>query len=119
MAICATPEVSGHFRFCESFLDAAGSTCRNIAEGFARFGSAEIVRFFRYSLASLSEVQDHITECLTRKFISDADFDRLWDLSEHVKAASINFMNIHRKRLEQARRERAARRRRVKGPLRE
>ena len=35
-AICARPVVQGDFRFCNSFRDACGSVCRNIAEGFAR-----------------------------------------------------------------------------------
>ncbi len=47
------PAVAKRFTFCDSFLDAAGSVCHNIAEGFKRFASAEIVRFFTYSLASL------------------------------------------------------------------
>ena len=69
--------------------------CRNIAEGFCRYESGEIVQFFRYALASLAEVQDHLEECRARRFVEDPDFARLWDVSEHAKALSLNFMKPH------------------------
>ena len=79
------------FRFCNSFRDAAGSVCRNFSEGFTRATSVDIVQFFRYALASLAEVQDHLIECKTRGAIAGGEFRRLWDLTEHTKATAINF----------------------------
>ena len=104
-AICAIPRVAGHFRFCNDFAEAAGSVCHNLSEGFIRFSSAEIVRFFTYSLASLGEVQDYLEECVTRSFITKEELARLLDLTEHVKATSLNFVKPHRERLERQRRE--------------
>jgi four helix bundle protein len=98
--------VAARFSFCDSFQDAMGSVCRNISEGFKRFTSAEIVRFFRYALASLAEVQDHLEECLARKFISKEDFDRLWDMSEHTNATATKFMKTHLERIQGERRPR-------------
>jgi four helix bundle protein len=95
IAICARERVARDFKFCDNFLDAAGSVCHNISEGFARFESAEIVRFFRYALASLAEVQDQLVEGRQRTFIEPAEFDRLWDKAEHTKATSLNFMKPH------------------------
>jgi four helix bundle protein len=108
-AICAMPAVAKHLRFCDSFQEAAGSICRNIAEGFDRFESTELARFFRYALGSLAEVQDHFEECLTRKFSDRPHFDRIWDLAEHTKATTRKFMAPHaaasrRQRRRQARR---------------
>ena len=94
-AICAREPACGHFRFCDSFHDTAASVCRNLAEGFVRFSSGEIVRFFRYALASLAEVQDHLSECLARQFIDQAEFNRLHDLSEHTKASVLSFIKPH------------------------
>ena len=99
-AICIKPPVCRDFDFCDSFRDAVGSICRNISEGFVRFTSPEIAKFFGYALASLAEVQDHLIECQTKKIITDSDFQRLWDLSEHVKATSLNFSKSHRERTE-------------------
>ena len=97
LAICAKPEVMRDGRFCDDFRAAAGSVCRNISEGFERFLGAEIVRFFRYALGSLGEVQDDLCECTARRVIDQAQFDRLWDLSEHTKATALKFMKSHQK----------------------
>jgi four helix bundle protein len=100
IAICAREEAMRDFRFCNSFRDAAGSVCRNISEGFERKVSGDIVNFFRYALASLAEVQDHLEECRTRSLLDRAGFERLWDLSEHAKATAINFKKVHEKRVQ-------------------
>jgi four helix bundle protein len=107
--ICAKPAVSKDFNFCDSFRDAAGSICRNISEGFIRFTSPEIAKFFGYALASLGEVQDHLQECVTKNVLTDPEFQRLWDLSEHVKATSLNFSKSHRERTERERKKRRQR----------
>ena len=104
--ICANPAVAKHRRFCDSFQDTAGSVCRNIAEGFDRFESPEIARYFGYALSSLAELQDHFQECLTRDFVNRSEFDRVWDLSEHTKATTINFMRSHAARAKARRRRR-------------
>jgi four helix bundle protein len=97
-AICSMPKVAGDFKFCNSFRDAIGSVCRNISEGFTRGGSREIVQFFTYSLASLAESQDHLEECRIRSVIDKEQFDRAWDLTEHIKATCLNFMKPHEHR---------------------
>jgi four helix bundle protein len=109
--ICAMPAVANRFSFCDSFLDAAGSVCHNLSEGFDRFESAEIARYFGYALASLAEVQDHLEECLSRKFIDRDRFDRLWDLAEHTKATARNFMRPHLERTRRKPRRKPPRRR--------
>jgi carbamoyl-phosphate synthase large subunit len=114
IAICSTPPASKHLTFCDSFQDAAGSVCHNISEGFKRFSSPEIVRFFRYAVSSLAEVQDHLQECLSRRFVSKETFDRLWELSEHTNAKTLNFMRPHVERIERERRERANPRKRAR-----
>jgi four helix bundle protein len=84
--------------------------CRNLSEGFERQLSGEIVQFFRYALASLAEVQDHLEECRTRTLIDSASFDRIWDLSEHAKATAINFKKVHEAKVQSQRRQRRRRR---------
>jgi four helix bundle protein len=106
IAICETPAAAKHCKFCDSFVDAAGSACRNIAEGFKRFRSPQIVMFFDYAIASLAEVQDHLCECFARKFVSKEEFDRLWDLSEHATATAIKFRKPHLEKVERTRQTR-------------
>lgn len=100
---CAIGEVERDRRFCQGFRDAAGSVCRNFAEGFDRFRSADIVQFFTYALASLAEVQDCLAECLTRQAIDQPRHDRLFDLSEHAKATALKFMRPHAMKLKRHR----------------
>jgi four helix bundle protein len=97
-AICENPAAGRDFKFCDSFRDAVGSVCRNISEGFARYSSAEIVRFFRYALASLEEVKDHLEECRIRNLLEAEGWERLHDLAEHTKATLISFMKPHQAR---------------------
>jgi four helix bundle protein len=95
IAICEKKQVANDFRFCNGFRDAAGSACRNLAEGFARYESPDIVTFFRYAIGSLAEVKDYLTECRRRGAIDDADFTRLLDCCEHAKATALKFMKPH------------------------
>ena len=104
IAICEKEPACRDGRFCSGFLDASGSICRNLAEGFARFESVYIVQFFGYALSSLTEVQDYLEESRLRRFISQPEFDKLWDLSEHAKAKALKFERPHRERLGKRRR---------------
>jgi four helix bundle protein len=108
-AVCALEQVAGHWKFCNSFTDTAGSVCRNISEGFTRGSSATIVQFFGYALGSIAEMQDHLIECRGQKWMTPEHFQRLWDLTEHTKATCINFRKPHQARLQAARDKRTAR----------
>jgi four helix bundle protein len=113
VAICARKEVARHWRFCDSFQETISSVCRNLAEGFTRGTSADIVRFFVWALASLAEVQDHLVDSRTRQFIGQQEFDRLFDISEHVKATGRNFMKPHQEKLTRERERRRTPRKRT------
>ena len=107
-AICAQAQVAERRRFCDGFTEAAGSVCRNISEGFARFDSASIVQFFTYALASLSEVEDYLRESLTRKFIDTARLDADLELLEHARATTLRFKRYHESKRKRAREGSAA-----------
>ena len=110
IAICAKEQVATDFRFCSSFLDAAGSVCRNLSEGFTRFESPQILLFFGYALASLAEVQDHLEECRARHFIDQRQYEGLADRAQHAKAAVLKFLRPHRARAADRAREKPRRR---------
>jgi four helix bundle protein len=111
-ALCEKESLKRDYRFCNSAREAAGSVCRNLSEGFDRFESAYIVQFFGFALGSLAEVQDHLVECKARKVLEGAEFDRVWDLSEHTRATIIKFKKPHQERLDRERTARAPVRRR-------
>ena len=106
IAICAHERVIRDFRFCDGFKDAAGSVCRNISEGFRRYESAEIVQFFRYALASSSEVKDYLIESELRGAIGAADRDRLLDECDHTESMMLKFIKPHLARTTRPRRTR-------------
>ena len=97
VAICERPAAASDRRFCDQFRAAAGSACRNLAEGFRRFTSPAIVQFFDYALGSLGEIQDCLQESLTRRIITPEEFVTLSDLVEHARAAALNFSRPHRR----------------------
>jgi four helix bundle protein len=109
--ICAKPQVRYDYKFCNSFRDTAASICRNISEGFTRFTSPYIVQYFGYALSSIAELKDHFAECLVRKAIDQAEYARLVDQVEHVKATALNFMRPHIKRVKDGEQERGRRKR--------
>ena len=94
-AICAQERVAARRRFCDGFTEAAGSVCRNISEGFARYESGPIVQFFRYALASLEELKDYFRESAERQFIDQKRLAADLDLVEHTKATTLGFMRFH------------------------
>jgi four helix bundle protein len=98
IAICAKEPLAKDFRFCDGFRAAAGSVCHNIGEGFTRYKSGEIVQFFGYALASMSEVKDYLVECQTRGAITTTVADRLLDDCEHTKAMMLKFVKPHKAR---------------------
>ena len=106
IAICAQPSVARHFKFCDGFIDAAGSACRNMQEGFDRRRSTYIVQYFEYALGSLKEVMDYLHESRLRKFIDDGRYEKAMELAEHAKAKAINFKRSHEDRLPPGRRRR-------------
>ena len=106
LALCAGKQIAHDVRFCAGFRDAASSVCRNIAEGFARYESAEIVQFFRYALASLAEVKDYRKEYEERGVVDRTELDRLIDRCEHTKATTTNFMKPHLNKAKPRRRPR-------------
>ena len=79
-------------------------------KGLSGHEPGPLVQFFTYALASLEEVADYLVECRTRKFIDEACYVRLHDLSEHTRATTINFMRAHQSKLREAKRSSSSRR---------
>jgi four helix bundle protein len=90
IAFTSTPPASLDGKFCNSATDAAGSVCRLLAEGFGRYTHRDFANYVRMALASLAETQDHLGEALDKKYVDREWFDRMWELSEHAKASSLN-----------------------------
>jgi four helix bundle protein len=77
VALCARPVVKRDFKFCDQADRAAASACRNIAEGFARYGHAEFARFVSIGRGSLGELRDSNDEARLKRYIGDQEWNEL------------------------------------------
>lgn len=79
------PEFAKDFRLCGQIQDAAGSVMHNIAEGFDSGTNPEFIRFLKMSRRSASEVQSELYLALDRKYISQEELVRAYDLATETK----------------------------------
>lgn len=79
------PKFAKDFRLCGQIQDAAGSVMHNIAEGFDSGTNPEFIRFLKMSRRSASEVQSELYLALDRKYISQEELVRTYDLATETK----------------------------------
>jgi four helix bundle protein len=72
--------------------DAAGSSMHNIAEGFDSETNPEFVRFLRYAKRSCTEVQSELYMALDQQFITDAEFEDVYDHAGRTRATIRGFI---------------------------
>ena len=65
----------------------------NIAEGFDSESNPEFVRFLRYAKRSCTEVQSELYVALDQKYISDNEFQDVYDYAGRTRAAIRGFIN--------------------------
>jgi four helix bundle protein len=73
--------------------DAAGSSMHNIAEGFDSETNPEFVRFLRYAKRSCTEVQSELYTALDQQYITDAEFEDVYDNAGRTRATIRGFIN--------------------------
>lgn len=73
------------FGLCDQIRKAAGSTMHNVAEGFDAGSDTEFIRFLKYSRRSASEVQSQLYIALDRHYITQDQFQRIYDQATSVK----------------------------------
>ena len=67
------------FGLRDQITRASGSAMHNIAEGFDGGSNAEFIKFLRYSQRSCSEVQSQLYVAFDRAYISQDEFDSLYN----------------------------------------
>ena len=73
--------------------DAAGSSMHNIAEGFDSETNPEFVRFLRYAKRSCTEVQSELYMALDQQYITNAEFEDVYEHAGRTRAAIRGFIN--------------------------
>ena len=74
------------FGLRDQITRAAGSIMHNIAEGFDGGTNAEFIKFLRYSQRSCSEVQSHLYVALDQSYISQDEFNSIYDQAAKAHA---------------------------------
>jgi len=72
--------------------EAAGSSMHNIAEGFDSETNPEFVRFLRYAKRSCTEVQSELYVALDQHYITDLEFQDVYEHAGRTRAAIRGFI---------------------------
>jgi four helix bundle protein len=72
--------------------DAAGSSMHNIAEGFDAESNLEFMRFLRYAKRSCTEVQSELYVSLDQQYISESEFQEVYNHAGRTRAAVRGFI---------------------------
>jgi len=81
------------FKFCAQADSAAASACRNIAEGFGRYGHPDFARFVTIARSSLKELLDSTDEALIKRYIDVAEHK---SLNQAIKNAMASANSLRR-----------------------
>ncbi|MCP4681845.1 MAG: four helix bundle protein [Desulfobacterales bacterium] len=80
------------FGLKKQIQDAAGSSMHNIAEGFDSESNPEFVRFLRYAKRSCTEVQSELYVALDQQYITNTEFQDVYDHAARTRAAIRGFI---------------------------
>ena len=83
---------SRDFGLSAQIQDAAGSSMHNIAEGFDSETNPEFVRFLRYAKRSCTEVQSELYVALDQQYITNDEFQDVYDHAGRTRAATRGFI---------------------------
>ena len=93
IALTRVSHIKSDFDFCDQTNRAARSSCRNLAEGFYRFGHLEFAHFVNIAKGSLGELLDSTDEALEKKYIDRREYS---DLNQEIQAALAVATALHR-----------------------
>ncbi len=73
------------FSLKDQIWRAAGSVMDNISEGFDDGGRKEFIKFLGYSQRSCGEVQSQLYRALDCRYISEGEFERVYELASECR----------------------------------
>lgn len=88
--------LSKDYRLKDQMNGSSGSIMDNIAEGFGRDGSKEFKLFLFYAKGSCTELKSQLYRSLDRKYITQEQFDNLYDETDQVSKMINGFVNYLR-----------------------
>jgi len=85
-AVAKQGEFARDFGLRDQITRAAGSAMHNIAEGFDGGSNAEFVKFLRYAQRSCSEVQSELYVALDNEYITQNQFNSIYEQAADTHA---------------------------------
>ena len=89
------------FRLINQIQDASVSSMSNIAEGFARRSNKEFIQFLYISKSSAAEVQSQLYVALDQEYITQEDFDTIYNQADIVSRMDSGFIKYLHSQLKQ------------------
>ena len=99
-----SPKFRKDFRLVNQMQDAAVSSMSNIPEGFARKSNKEFIQFLFISKSSAAEVQSQLYVALDQDYITQNDFERIYNQADIVSKMDSGFIKYLHSQLKQLKR---------------
>lgn len=91
-AINSSQKFTKDLRLVNQMQGAAVSCMSNIAEGFARKGKKEFIQYLFISKSSAAEVQSQLYVALDQNYITQDEFDKIYNQAETVSKMDSGFI---------------------------
>ena len=95
------PDFAKDYGLKRQIQDAAGSSMHNIAEGFDSETNAEFIRIPQYAKRSCTEVQSELYVALDMKYITQEEFEDVYEHARRTRVAIRGFINYLKQHEEQ------------------
>ncbi len=89
-------EFAKDFALRDQIRRAAQSVTSNIAEGFEREGNREFIQFLSNAKGSCGEVRDQLYTALDESYLTQKDFNTLYEMAMEVSRLTSGFMKYLR-----------------------
>jgi four helix bundle protein len=84
------------FSLRDQIRRAAVSAMSNIAEGFVRRSNREFIQFLFISISSIAEVQSHLYVSLDQRYISQEEFNQIYEQADKTAKIISGFIRYLR-----------------------
>ena len=90
--ICSVDGFKRDYSLIDQIKRAAISIMANIAEGFSRKGNKDFIQFLFIAKSSAAELQSHLYVALDQRYLTEPDFNGLYEDLDKVQRKISNFI---------------------------